>query len=115
MEEEVTQLASEIAHALDRFAARLARSGQTSLPSLARTIATAPYLGFRQKETLQLTDLASDAGMTTSDVARLTGMTQSNAHLTLKGLIHRGLVEKMDQFSPHRYRLASSYRSGMAS
>ena len=114
MEQDVAELASEIANALDRFAARIARSGPSSMPSLAMTLATAPYLGFRQKEILQLTDLASDAGLTTSDVARLTGMTQSNAHLTLKGLIQRGLVDKMVQFSPHRYRLVSRLRSGKA-
>src|SRR5687767_8861867 len=94
MEEELARLAREIAAALEGFARRIAAGDVAQRSELEDALDREPYLGFRQRQILLLPGMATEEGLTTGDVSKSTGISQPNAHLTLKGLVLRGLVEK---------------------
>lgn len=110
IEKDLARLVREVAAALEAFAGRIDVVSEAENDRLRRLIETATYLGFRQKQILELPELATDRGITTGDVVRAVGITQPNAHLTLKGMVARGWVEKLAQLSPQRYRLSTDYR-----
>jgi hypothetical protein len=107
-------LARDIAQALERFVgASLDHADGRPQRSLEEVLTTTPYLGVRQKAILRMPGLSTTEGVTTADVTRATAITQSNAHLTMKALIGRGLIEKHVTTRPQRYRLVDGIRSSL--
>jgi alkylated DNA nucleotide flippase Atl1 len=67
--------------------------------------------GERQRQILELPDLAGEDGMKTSDVANEINYEVPNTHSTLQALERNGLVELVSGASPQRWRLAPRYRN----
>jgi alkylated DNA nucleotide flippase Atl1 len=67
--------------------------------------------GERQRQILELPDLAAEDGMKTSDVANEINYEVPNTHSTLQALERNGLVELVSGASPQRWRLAPRYRN----
>jgi hypothetical protein len=111
---ELARLARSMAGALEEFASRVEGVPPLSQPGggpdLDRAVAQSPYLGFRQREILALPAIRTDRGVTSAEVARALDMSPSNAHLTLKGLVLRGFLEKLSDRRPQRYRVLPEFR-----
>jgi 6-O-methylguanine DNA methyltransferase, DNA binding domain len=68
-------------------------------------------LGSRQRTIVHVDGLATDRGLTTGEVAKLTGQQDAaNTHTALLALAKRGIIEHLDQERPARWRLAALYR-----
>ncbi len=93
---------------------RLARSpdgevddaGGRLVDAVTRARSIHPALGPRQAQVLEFLDQCGRDGSHTSVIADAVGITQPNAHLTLKTLVTLGFVEKDDLTWPKTYRLA---------
>jgi alkylated DNA nucleotide flippase Atl1 len=66
--------------------------------------------GPRQKEITDVLLGAPDDGLKTGEVARLIGMEQPNAYLTLQALQKQDIVELVPGSDPQRWRLLTRYR-----
>ncbi|WP_018638745.1 MGMT family protein [Parafrankia elaeagni] len=108
-------LAEGIAEALRVYAeakrAALTRQhpARDQAPAEIGNIALPTGRGPRQQEIAEILLIATEEGMKTAEVARLVGMEQPNAYLTLQALQKQGIVE-MVSTTPQRWRLAALYR-----
>jgi alkylated DNA nucleotide flippase Atl1 len=67
--------------------------------------------GQRQRQILGLTDLGTESGMKTAEVAAAIGYEVPNTHSTLQALERAGLVEMIRGVQPQTWRLAPRYRN----
>ncbi|MCU1600547.1 MAG: hypothetical protein JWO22_1256 [Frankiales bacterium] len=75
---------------------------------VARAVRAHPSLGPRQRELVEHVAAAGGGGTDTGKLARATGMSQPNVHLTLKHMIDRDLIRKDDSVRPQRYFLGTA-------
>ena len=68
-------------------------------------------LGARQREMVDVLRLASDDGLTTSQIAERVGYDTANAHMSLRGLQGRRVIEQVQGKRPIQWRLAAQYRA----
>lgn len=109
LEQSLATLARAVAADLNRFAAELSQEP----PSNARrTAVSASSLvqGPRQRSIVSLAELAVEQGVTTKDIANAIEYEVPNTLLTLQGLARHGLVEKVPNTRPQRWRLTAPYR-----
>jgi alkylated DNA nucleotide flippase Atl1 len=109
----VTNLARAVGEALLAFAADF-EAAAAAIPDTAAAdeIAVAPEgRGLRQKQILDLPQLATEEGMKTADIATNISYEVPNTHSTLQTLERNGLVELVPSVSPQTWRLAQRYRT----
>ena len=112
---------SEQALAISRFA----RTMGTAFLTLAADLETAASVpdaaseelalpvgrGQRQKQILELPELATEQGMKTADVAAAITYEVPNTYSTLQALERAGLMEMVPGVTPQTWRLATRYRT----
>lgn len=69
-------------------------------------------LGVRQAQVIELLAEVYPGSTDTGKLSRQMDYDQPNVHLTLRGLINQGLVEKDPTLRPHQYKLATALFSG---
>lgn len=106
------RLARAISGALLVYAEEKARQ-ETQLAEEPEPVmdAVLPALrGARQREVTDLLAAAPGEGWKTSEIARMVGMDQPNAYLTLQALQKQDVVELVPGSDPQRWRLLARYR-----
>jgi alkylated DNA nucleotide flippase Atl1 len=69
-------------------------------------------LGARQREMVDVLRVADDDGLTTAEISqRMGGHDTANAHMSLKGLEARSVIEQVPGRRPIKWRLAPRYRA----
>lgn len=69
-------------------------------------------LGKRQQEMVEVLRLADDDGLTTAQISnRMGGYDPANAHMSLRGLNARRVIEEVPGKKPIHWRLAPQYRA----
>jgi alkylated DNA nucleotide flippase Atl1 len=69
-------------------------------------------LGERQREMVDVLRATDENGLTTSDICRaMGGYDTANAHVSLRSLQSRGVIEEVSGQKPIRWRLAARYRA----
>ncbi len=109
----ITDLAEAIGQALITFArqARLEGSVDLTVEPSADPLEEVS-LGKRQEEMVEVLKLAGDDGLTTAQVSdRMGGYDTANAHMSLRALSQRRVVEEVPGKSPIHWRLAPQYRA----
>jgi alkylated DNA nucleotide flippase Atl1 len=112
-------LVRRIARALDLFAdessaAVEASAGPENLPD-APTDPAELKLGQRQRQIVKLSQLATEGGAKTAEIAAAIGYEVPNTYSTLQALARQGVVELVPDRHPQTWRLAAKYRpSGAA-
>ena len=107
-----TRLARVIGGALLAYAEEKARQ-ETPMAEEAQPVmdAALPSLrGARQREVTDVLAAAPSEGWKTSEIARLVGMDQPNAYLTLQALQKQNVVELVPGSEPQHWRLLARYR-----
>jgi alkylated DNA nucleotide flippase Atl1 len=116
-EDAIVTLARTVGEALLKFANEYPKPPDAADPlALEDSLALDPVeiplgRGERQRQILELPDLATEDGMKTSDVANGIDYEVPNTHSTLQALERNGLVELVPGASPQRWRLAPRYRN----
>jgi hypothetical protein len=89
-----------------------AGTGPLPLPAtgsaLERALGIHPSMGPRQRELITLVEGIGARGADTGELSRASGMSQPNVHLTLKGMMTRGLIRKDESQRPQRYYLGAA-------
>lgn len=106
--EVVAELARNLARVLSDFADEVTTAA--SGPAAEEAIELPEARGERQQAILQLTELASEKGLKTSDIAAAIDYDVPNTYQTLQGLERSGLVEQIPDARPQRWRLGWKYR-----
>jgi alkylated DNA nucleotide flippase Atl1 len=69
-------------------------------------------LGSRQREMVEILRLAGDEGLTTSEISgEMGGYDTANAHMSLRALSNRRVIEEVPLRKPIHWRLAPAYRA----
>jgi alkylated DNA nucleotide flippase Atl1 len=109
----VTKLARSVGDALLTFAADI-EAATAAIPDSAadEQVELVPEgRGQRQKQILDLPQLAGEAGMKTADIAGAIAYEVPNTHSTMQTLQRNGLVELVPGVTPQTWRLAQRYRT----
>ena len=101
--EAVALLAERIADALNDFAESVRRPA-------VRNAADEPELRRRQRDILEVEDLATSDGLNVSRISEAIGADDANTHAALRALERRDLVELAPASSPQHWRLSPSAR-----
>jgi alkylated DNA nucleotide flippase Atl1 len=107
-----TRLARAMSEALLAYAEEKARQ-ETPMTEEDQPVmdAALPALrGARQREVTDLLAAAPSEGWKTGEIARMVGMDQPNAYLTLQALQKQDVVELVPGSDPQRWRLVARYR-----
>lgn len=114
MNHAITNLAEAVGAALLRFAQEArqeAGSVELHLEPPADPLRDVA-LGKRQQEMVEVLRLAGDEGLTTSQISeRMNGYDTANAHMGLRALNQRRVVEEVPGKTPIHWRLAPHYRA----
>ena len=109
------ELARSIAAALNRFADQLQDQdgGDTEVRSQADvpTPEEEYNLGKRQRQIVNLAELAGERGVRTADIARAIEYEVPNTYTALQGLARAGIVELVPGKEPQHWRLGRRYRA----
>lgn len=99
-------LARTIADALNEFVS----SASAHPGKLTTADEVESDLGVRQRQIVELEGLAAADGMRVAEITHAIGYDAANAHLTLRALERRGLVELVPGKTPQHWRLSPSAR-----
>jgi alkylated DNA nucleotide flippase Atl1 len=107
------ELAETVGHAFLRCAEELRRPSEAELTNEpAIDPITEMSLGARQREMVDVLRAAEENGLTTSGICQLMGgYDTANAHVSLRSLESRGVLEEVPGQRPIRWRLAGRYRA----
>jgi alkylated DNA nucleotide flippase Atl1 len=107
----IAALARTVGEALLKFAAEYPNSSSDDDAPTAVEVELPVGRGQRQQQILDLSGLATESGVKTSDVANEIDYEVPNTYSTLQALERNGLVEMVPGSSPQRWRLAPRYRN----
>ena len=98
-----------LAVAVDDLARSLNGASERGAASLE---AIRPPLGKRQRQIVRMPRIGSEQGLKAAEiVAAVNGRDAPNPYLILDSLERRGVLERIPNASPRRYRLARPYRA----
>jgi alkylated DNA nucleotide flippase Atl1 len=107
------ELAETVGHAFLKCAEELRQTNEHELTIEPAVDPVAELtLGERQREMVDVLRTADNSGLTTSGICQLMGgYDTANAHVALRSLESRGVIEEVPGQRPIRWRLARRYRA----
>jgi alkylated DNA nucleotide flippase Atl1 len=107
------ELAEAVGNAFLKCAQELRQSSESELTIEPTVDPVAELsLGERQREMVDVLRVTGDSGQTTSGICELMGgYDTANAHVSLRSLQSRGVIEEVPGQKPIRWRLAGRYRA----
>jgi alkylated DNA nucleotide flippase Atl1 len=109
----VAEFAETLAQALLKLAVDVRSAGEDDLTVEPVVDPLAELsLGVRQREMVDVLRAADEKGLTTSGICQLMGgYDPANAHVSLRSLESRGVIEEVPAQKPIRWRLGKHYRA----